>query len=87
LGDPGQGGQGSGNIGAGGQGGGYIQQRSNNILNSRIWNSSNGATGVVVLRYPSERTISTSGLTATTNTSGADKITKINAGSGNVSWS
>jgi hypothetical protein len=46
-----------------------------------------GGSGVVILRYPNTRTITTANnLTATTNTSGNNKVTAVNAGTGNVSW-
>jgi hypothetical protein len=39
------------------------------------------------LRYPSSRTITVgAGLTSNTNTVGNNKVTKITAGTGNVSW-
>jgi hypothetical protein len=45
-----------------------------------------GGSGTVILRYPSTFTMTVgAGLTATTNTSGNNKVTKFNAGSGNVS--
>ena len=47
-----------------------------------------GGSGVVILRYPSSVTITISaGLTGSTTTVGANKVTTITAGSGNVSWS
>jgi len=46
-----------------------------------------GGSGVVILRYSSGRTITIgAGLTGTTATSGANKITTITAGTGTVSW-
>ena len=51
-------------------------------------NSGSGGSGVVILRYPAIRTITIgSGLTGTTSTVGANKVTEITAGTGNVSWS
>ena len=48
----------------------------------------NGGSGVVVLRYPKEFTITVgSSLTSSTATDGAEKVTTITAGSDNVSWS
>jgi hypothetical protein len=49
----------------------------------------NGGSGIVILKYPNIYTISNpgGGLTLSTSTSGAYKITSITAGSGNVSWS
>lgn len=46
-----------------------------------------GNAGVVILRYPSARTISLNGLTGSTSTVGGDKVTTITAGTGTVSWS
>jgi len=47
-----------------------------------------GGSGVVILRYPSARTITIgAGLTGTTATVGSNKVTTLTAGSGNVSWS
>jgi hypothetical protein len=49
-----------------------------------------GGRGVVILRYPSTYTISNpgGGLTfGTTTTVGSDKVTPVNLGDGNVSWS
>jgi hypothetical protein len=46
-----------------------------------------GGSGVVILRYPNSYTITIgSGLTGTTSTVGANKVTTITAGTGNVSW-
>ena len=50
--------------------------------------SGNGGSGVVILRYPSDRTITIgAGLTGTTSTVGDNKVTTITAGTGNVSFS
>jgi len=47
----------------------------------------NGGSGVVILSYPFIYTITLgAGLTGTTTTFGANKITTITAGTGNVSW-
>ena len=46
----------------------------------------NGGSGVVILRYPNDYTISQSGLTLTTATDGSDKVTTITAGTGTVSF-
>lgn len=47
-----------------------------------------GGSGIVILRYPSDFTITIgAGLTGTTSTVGANKVTEITAGTGNVSWS
>ena len=46
-----------------------------------------GGSGVVILKYPSTKTISVgAGLTSTTDTEGSNKITTFTAGTGNVSW-
>ena len=46
-----------------------------------------GGSGVVILRYSPEYTITIgAGLTGTTTTVGANKVTTITAGTGNVSW-
>ena len=66
--------------GSGGRGG------AENIF-GQTNNGQNGVAGVVVLRYPSSYTITIgAGLTGSTSTSGANKITTITAGTGNVSW-
>jgi hypothetical protein len=42
----------------------------------------------VILRYPADINITVgAGLTSSTTTSGANKITTITSGTGNVSWS
>jgi hypothetical protein len=49
--------------------------------------SGGGGSGVVILRYPSDLTITIgAGLTGSTATVGANKVTTITAGTGNVSW-
>ena len=46
-----------------------------------------GGSGVVILRYPAAYSITIgAGLTATTTTVGANKVTTFTAGTGNVSW-
>lgn len=46
-----------------------------------------GGSGVVILRYSNAFTITVgAGLTGSTTTVGSDKVTKITAGTGNVSW-
>jgi hypothetical protein len=46
-----------------------------------------GGSGIVILRYPSSYTITIgAGLTGSTATVGANRVTTITAGSGNVSW-
>jgi hypothetical protein len=50
--------------------------------------SSEGGSGVVILRYPSAYTITIgAGLTGSTATVGTDNVTTITAGTGTVSWS
>ena len=47
-----------------------------------------GGSGVVILRYPSTKTISIgAGLTHTTDTEGSNKVTVFTQGTGDVSWS
>ena len=47
-----------------------------------------GGSGVVILKYPSTKTITVgAGLTSTTDTEGSNKITVFTAGTGNVSFS
>jgi hypothetical protein len=47
----------------------------------------NGGSGVVILRYPANYTISIgAGLLAATDTVGIDKITTITSGAGSVFW-
>jgi hypothetical protein len=47
----------------------------------------NGGSGVVILRYPANLDITIgAGLTGTTSTVGANKVTTITAGTGNVRW-
>lgn len=72
---------GGANLGGGGSGGTTYSG----------WNAAtkggNGGSGVVILRYPNTRTITIgAGLTGSTTTVGANKVTTITAGSGNVSW-
>jgi hypothetical protein len=71
---------GTANTGGGGGGGGGQSGVGNG-------NGAAGGSGVVILRYPSEFTITIgAGLTGTTSTVGANKVTTITAGTGNVSW-
>lgn len=52
------------------------------------WEGSAGGSGVVILRYPSDYTISVgAGLTSTTFTQGSNKVTIFTAGDDTVSWS
>jgi hypothetical protein len=47
----------------------------------------NGGSGIVILRYSSDRTITLgAGLTGTTSTIGANKVTVITAGTDTVTW-
>ena len=47
-----------------------------------------GGSGVVILRYPSTKTISIgAGLTHTTDTQGSNKVTVFTQGTGDISWS
>jgi hypothetical protein len=71
---------GTANTGGGGGGGGGQAGVGNG-------NGAAGGSGVVILRYPSAFTITIgAGLTGTTATVGANKVTTITAGTGNVSW-
>ena len=63
----------------GGAGGIYISNTTQRY-------GGNGGSGVVILRYPNDYTISQSGLTLTTATTGTDKVTTITAGTGTVSF-
>jgi hypothetical protein len=50
-------------------------------------NGWSGGSGIVILRYPSSLTITIgAGLTGSTSTVGANKVTTITNGTGNVSW-
>ena len=67
------------NSGAGGGGGGGNYGQSS---------SGSGGSGIVILRYPSDYTITIgAGLTGSTATVGANKVTTITAGTGNISFS
>ena len=69
---------GTANTGGGGGGGGGSSATAGV--------SGAGGSGVVILRYPNTFTISQSGLTLSTATSGDDKVTTITAGTGTVSF-
>ena len=69
-------------IAGGGAGGIY---NTSGVTSNRY--GGNGGSGIVVLRYPNTYTISQSGLTLTTATTGTDKVTTITAGTGTVSFS
>lgn len=69
--------QGSSNTGGGGGGGSNISQG----------NGAAGGSGIVILRYATTFNITLgAGLTGTTTTVGASKVTTITNGTGNVSW-
>lgn len=56
--------------------------------NETIRNGGSGGSGIVILRYPSDKTITIgAGLTGTETTVGANKVATITAGTGNISWS
>mgnify|MGYP001192405745 CR=1 FL=1 len=75
---PGAGGNGTANTGGGGGGG-------NGTGASYI--GGQGGTGVVILRYPSSRSITIpGGLTSTTSVVGSDKVTIFTAGTGNIQF-
>lgn len=76
------GGAGTANTGGGGGGSSYVGQLSTPGAGG------NGGSGVVILRYPDNFTITIgAGLTGTTSSaSGGYKRTTLTAGSGNVSW-
>ena len=68
---------GTANRGNGGGGGSYTSPP----------NGAAGGSGIVILRYPSARTITIgAGLTGTTATDGSFKVTTLTAGTGDVSW-
>ena len=70
----------NGTANTGGGGGGGVGTTAAQIGGS-------GGSGVVILRYPSAHTITLGGgLTGSTATVGANKVTTITAGTGNVSW-
>jgi hypothetical protein len=70
---------GSGTVNTGSGGGGRTGGGSNS--------GGAGGSGVVILQYPSTATITIgAGLTGSTATVGANKVTTITAGTGNVSW-
>jgi hypothetical protein len=72
---------GTGSAGTANTGGGGGGSGNNN-------NGANGGSGIVILRYPSSRTISVgAGLTSSTSTVGSDKVTTFTAGTGTISFS
>ena len=77
--EPNQGKPGTANTGGGGGGSGFSDAFTEA--------GGNGGSGVVILRYPSDYTITLgAGLTGSTSTVGANKVTEITAGTGNVSF-
>jgi hypothetical protein len=88
---PGAGGAGGGGAGSGGAGtvntgGGGGGGSGSSTLNQPA--GGNGGSGVVILKYPAAYTISNpgGGLTSSTSTSGAFKITTFTAGTGNIQF-
>ena len=73
----------NGNNGTANTGGGAGGMYNTNTSNKY---GGNGGSGIVILRYPNTYTISQSGLTISTSTTGNDKVTTITAGTGTVSW-
>ncbi len=72
---------GTANTGGGGGGG-------RNSPSSGVQSGGSGGSGIVILRYPSSRTLTkTAGLTATTSTVGTDKVTIFTAGTGTITFS
>lgn len=68
------------NTGSGGGGGGFNSPNGSG-------NGGNGGSGIVILSYPAIYTITIgAGLTGSTATVGANKVTTLTAGTGNVSW-
>ena len=79
-GNPTTGSSGTANTGGGGGGGGFSS--------STGYAGGSGGSGVVILKYPQNYTITIgAGLTGTTaSPSGGYKVSTITAGTGNVSW-
>lgn len=74
---------GTANTGGGGGAGGT----SGTTSAATKYAGGNGGSGVLILKYPSQFTITIgAGLTGTTTTVGLNKVTTITAGTGNVSW-
>ena len=70
------------NTGGGGGGGNWTGNS-----NPSEQSGKSGSSGIVVLRYPNTKTITVgNGLTASTSTSGSDKITIFTAGTGTISF-
>ena len=71
-----------GTVNTGGGGGGGASRSDGNG-----WDGSNGGSGLLVLRYSNDRTITVgAGLTSTTITQGSNKVTIFTAGTGQVSF-
>jgi hypothetical protein len=89
------GGPGDGGIGGGGAGGNYGNGFSGAANtggggggSARDYNGGNGGSGVVILRYPSTKTLTVgAGLTSSTTTVGANKVTVLTAGTDTISLS
>lgn len=88
---------GQGGSGGGGRGSAanyqYIQHHGSGAsaiagsTNTGSGGGAGGGSGIVVLRYDSAKSLSVgAGLTSTTSTVGANKVTEITAGTGNVMW-
>ena len=85
--------QGAGGSGGGGAGGGSSSVGGNGTVNtgsgggSGLPTGGDGGSGIVILRYPSSFTITVgAGLTSSTSTVGANKVTTFTAGTGSVSF-
>ena len=77
----------SGSNGVTNRGGGGGGASGGNQVNISSVFGGNGGSGVVVLEYPTNLTITIgAGLTGTTATVGSNRVTTITAGTGNVSW-
>jgi hypothetical protein len=88
--EPGYGGSGiggNGNLNGGGTAGAGVVNTGSGGGGAANATGGAGGSGIVILRYPSAFTITIgAGLTGSTSTVGANKVTSITAGSGNVSW-
>jgi hypothetical protein len=88
---------GSGGTGGGGNGSNSYATATSGTVNTGggggasytdSTSSGDGGSGVVILRYPSSRTITVgAGLTSSTSTDGSDKVTTFTAGTGTISFS
>jgi hypothetical protein len=84
------GGGGGGNGPHGNGTGGNLANRAGGGQGAANFGNGGGAgnSGVVVVRYPSDKSLTVgAGLTSTTATVGANKVTTITAGTGNIVWS